>query len=128
MTIPEPRGNLHDDPADPRGHGPPVTTAEPPIATQDRSSLSPAPAPAPGVFSSGVGVVEAGTWRLRFGEVTVAGWWLALYLAAVLVYYFAFEAATGQTLGKRLRSSCLTGIRPNRGTARARTSLLVTER
>lgn len=173
MTIPEPRGNLHEDPADPRGHGPPGTTAEPPIATQaplapfpglgpgpdsgtgpgpgQADLLGPriaaalvdvallaglfvieglatgsAPAPTPGVFSSGVGVVEAGTWRLRFGEVTVAGWWLALYLVAVLVYYFAFEAATGQTLGKRLlglRVVHCDGTRPSARAIAARTLL-----
>ena len=41
-------------------------------------------------------------WEVRFGEVTVTGWWLALYLALVLSYYFAMEATTGRTVGKFL--------------------------
>ena len=60
------------------------------------------PAPTPGVFSWSVGAVAAGTWWIRFGEATVAGWWLALYLAVLLLYFFASEATTGQTVGKRL--------------------------
>jgi uncharacterized RDD family membrane protein YckC len=166
MTISEPHDNGHDDPADPRGHGPVDTTAQPPVATEappipfpdpvsvpvrgqglvgpriaaalvdvallaglfviEGLAVGGAPVPTPGVFSTGVGVVYAAPWRLRLGEVTVAGWWLALYLAAVLVYYFAFEAATGRTPGKRLlglRVVHCDGTRPSPRAIAARTLL-----
>jgi uncharacterized RDD family membrane protein YckC len=56
----------------------------------------------PGEANVTAGSVTVGTWWVKFGEVTVGGWWLALYLAALLLYYFTLEARTGQTVGKRL--------------------------
>jgi uncharacterized RDD family membrane protein YckC len=56
----------------------------------------------PGDVNVTAGSVAVGTWWVKFGEVTVGGWWLALYLAALLLYYFTLEARTGQTVGKRL--------------------------
>jgi uncharacterized RDD family membrane protein YckC len=80
----------------------------------------------PGVLNVAVGAVHFGTWWIRFGEVTVAGWWLAGYLAALLLYYFVLEAATGQTLGKRvlgLRVVARDGTRPSAAAIAARTLL-----
>lgn len=56
----------------------------------------------PGETHLVAGSVAGGTSGVRFGEVTLGGWWLVLYLAALLLYYFTLEAATGQTVGKRL--------------------------
>jgi uncharacterized RDD family membrane protein YckC len=80
----------------------------------------------PGVFNVSVGSVEVNSWWIRFGEATVAGWWLAGYLAVVLLYYFVLEAATGQTLGKRLlglRVTSRDGTRPSAAAIAARTLL-----
>jgi len=80
----------------------------------------------PGAVNIGVGAAEVGTWSLRYGEVTVAGWWLALYLALVLSYYFALEAATGRTVGKLLlglRVTSRDGTRPSAAAIAARTLL-----
>jgi uncharacterized RDD family membrane protein YckC len=70
--------------------------------------------------------LAVGAWWIRFGEVTVAGWWLALYLAMVLSYYFALEAATGRTVGKLLlglRVTSRDGTRPSAAAIAARTLL-----
>jgi uncharacterized RDD family membrane protein YckC len=56
----------------------------------------------PGEIRVMAGSIAEGTWGVRFGEVTLGGWWLALYLAVLLLYYFTLEARTGQTVGKRL--------------------------
>jgi uncharacterized RDD family membrane protein YckC len=67
-----------------------------------------------------------GPWWIRFGEVTVAGWWLALYLAMLLTYYFAMEATTGRTAGKLLlglRVTSRDGTRPSTAAIAARTLL-----
>jgi uncharacterized RDD family membrane protein YckC len=63
---------------------------------------TPASASSPGEIHLVAGSVVVGTWWVKFGEVTVGGWWLALYLAALLLYYFTLEVRTGQTVGKRL--------------------------
>jgi uncharacterized RDD family membrane protein YckC len=86
---------------------------------------TPVPLP-PGELSWSVGTVAVSTWSIRFGEVTVAGGWLALYLALVLVYYFALEATTGRTVGKRilgLRVVSRDGSRPSQGAIAVRTLL-----
>ena len=80
----------------------------------------------PGELSWSVGAVAVSTWSISFGEVTVAGWWLALYLGVVLVYYFALEATTGRTVGKRilgLRVVSRDGTRPSPAVIAARTLL-----
>jgi uncharacterized RDD family membrane protein YckC len=78
------------------------------------------PAPAlPGTSTFTVGDVGAGTWWLRFGEVTVAGRWLALYLAILLLYFFILETRTGQTAGKRLLGLRVLGADANRPSAAA---------
>lgn len=84
------------------------------------------PAPTPGVASWSVGSAAAGTWWIRLGEATVAGWWLAAYLALVLAYFFASEATTGMTVGKRLlglRVACSDGTRPPASAVAGRTLL-----
>jgi uncharacterized RDD family membrane protein YckC len=73
----------------------------------------------PGTSTFTVGDVGAGTWWLRFGEVTVAGRWLALYLAILLLYYFILETRTGQTARKRLLGLRVTGAGANRPSATA---------
>jgi uncharacterized RDD family membrane protein YckC len=86
---------------------------------------TPAPLP-PGELSWSVGTVAVSTWSIRFGQVTVAGWWLALYLTVVLVYYFALEATTGRTVGKRvlgLRVVSRDGSRPSPAAIAVRTLL-----
>jgi uncharacterized RDD family membrane protein YckC len=90
------------------------------------SGRTPAATLPPGTLNVTVGVVYVSTWSLRFGEATVAGWWLAGYLAVVLLYYFVLEAATGQTLGKRLLGLRVTsgdGTRPSAAAVAARTLL-----
>jgi uncharacterized RDD family membrane protein YckC len=80
----------------------------------------------PGAWNVSAGAVHFGTWWIGFGEVTVAGWWLAGYLAVLLLYYFLLEAATGQTLGKRLlglRVVACDGTRPSAAAIAARTLL-----
>ncbi len=79
---------------------------------------TPAPAPA-GTSTFAVGEVAAGIWWLRLGEVTVAGRWLALYLAMLLLYFFILETRTGQTAGKRLLGLRVTGAGANQPTAAA---------
>src|SRR6266567_6126428 len=86
---------------------------------------TPAPAPA-GTSTFAVGEVAAGIWWLRLGEVTVAGRWLALYLAMLLLYFFILETRTGQTAGKRLLGLRVTGAdasRPSAAAIAARTLL-----
>ena len=78
------------------------------------------PAPAPvGTSTFAVGGAAAGPWWLRFGEVTVAGRWLALYLAMLLLYFFILETRTGQTAGKRLLGLRVTGADANQPPAAA---------
>jgi len=52
-------------------------------------------------------------------SVSLTGWWLLLYVAVVLVYYFAVEAATGQTVGKRLLGLRVLGIEGRRASISA---------
>jgi uncharacterized RDD family membrane protein YckC len=52
-------------------------------------------------------------------SVSLSGWWGLLYVALGLVYYFAFEATTGQTLGKRLLGMRVFTAQGGRPTARA---------
>src|SRR6185437_4792784 len=80
----------------------------------------------PGQMILSVGHVGGGLWWLTFGRATVAGWWLALYLALVLLYYFALEVTTGQTAGKRLaglRVVRADGGRPSASAVAGRTLL-----
>jgi len=58
--------------------------------------------------------------------VTISGLWLLVYWALVLLYYFALEATTGQTVGKRLlglRLSTVDGGRPSTSAIAERTLL-----
>jgi len=70
-----------------------------------------------------VGGISVERWKLSVSLDVV--WWL-LYVALGLVYYFAFEATTGQTVGKRLlglRVFSAEGGRPSASAIAGRTLL-----
>lgn len=61
-------------------------------------------------------------------SVSLSGVWWLVYLALLLVYYFALEATTGQTVGKHLLSLtvvCADGTRPSTWAIAARTLLRI---
>jgi uncharacterized RDD family membrane protein YckC len=89
------------------------------IITGLATGRTPAPAAPPGTARITVGEVGAGTWWLRFGGATVAGRWLAVYLAMLLLYFFILETRSGQTAGKRLLGLRVTGADANRPPASA---------
>ncbi len=63
-------------------------------------------------------------------SVNLSGAGTALYVALVLLYYFAFEAAIGQTIGKRLlglRVVRVDGSRPSAAAIAVRTLLRIVD-
>jgi uncharacterized RDD family membrane protein YckC len=71
-----------------------------------------------------------GSFSVGSGSFTIslAGPWFLLYLALLLLYYFALEAATGQTVGKLLfglRVLRADGSRPSTGAIAGRTLLRI---
>jgi uncharacterized RDD family membrane protein YckC len=85
------------------------------------------------VLLTGLGLVLAltvGDSRVAGGgfSVSLTGVWLTLYVALVLLYYFALESAVGQTVGKRLlglRVDSAGGGRPSAPAVAGRTLLRV---
>ena len=66
------------------------------------------------------------TIRLTVFGATITNWWLLLYFALVLLYFFAWEASSGQTFGKALlglRVTRLDGTRPSAVAIAERTML-----
>jgi uncharacterized RDD family membrane protein YckC len=62
------------------------------------------------------------------GSLSLNGWPALLFFALALLYYFALEAATGQTIGKRLlglRVVSDDGHRPSTGAIAIRTLLRI---
>lgn len=63
-------------------------------------------------------------------SITLGGMWLVVYWALVLLYFFAFEATIGQTVGKRLlglRITRLDGSRPSTAAIAGRTLLRIVD-
>jgi len=61
--------------------------------------------------------------------VSLHGWWFIAFLALALLYYFALEAATGQTVGKRMLGLRVSGAgeRASVGAVAGRTLLRVVD-
>jgi len=61
--------------------------------------------------------------------VSLNGWWLVAFVALALLYYFALEAVTGQTVGKRVLGLRVTraGERASVGAVAVRTLLRVVD-